>query len=334
MRLALLILASTPLATPALAQDPHAGHQTSAAPAAPRPPAKPAPDPHAGHVMPAAPVAADPHAGHAMPAAPADPHAGHAMATTAPKTAAHLPVGGGPPPPPPMDNAADRVFGAAPMAAARGVLRAEHGGGRVAKVMADLLEYSPEGDGYRWEGEAWYGGDINRFVFKTEGEGRRGGGTEEAEVQALYSRAVARYTDVQAGVRYDFEPRGRAYLTVGVESLFPYWFEADVALFLSDRGDLLARIEGSTDLRFTQRLILQPRAELDFAAQDVRETGVGSGLSTAEFGLRLRYEIRREFAPFVGVSYTRRLGQTADFARAAGEHLEETRFIFGVRAWF
>ncbi|WP_367253768.1 copper resistance protein B [uncultured Phenylobacterium sp.] len=141
-------------------------------------------------------------------------------------------------------------------------------------------------------------------------------------------------TDVQAGVRYDFEPRRRAYLIVGLRSLRPYWFDVDAAVFLSDRGDLLARVEGSTDFRLTQRLILQPRAELDFAAQDVRERDVGLGLSTAEFGVRLRYQIRREFAPYVGVNYARSLGETADFARAAGEYVEETRFVFGVRAWF
>ena len=159
-------------------------------------------------------------------------------------------------------------------------------------------------------------------------------GVEAAEVQALYSRAVARYTDVQVGVRQDFEPRGRTYATVGVESLFPYWFEAEGALFLSDTGDLLARIEGTYDLRLAQRLVLQPQAELGLSAQDIRETDTGSGFTHLEFGLRLRYEIRREFAPYIGVAYERSLGRTADFARAAGEDVESTSFVVGLRAWF
>ncbi|MDX5393994.1 MAG: copper resistance protein B [Caulobacteraceae bacterium] len=250
------------------------------------------------------------------------------------RTGADLAVGNAAPPPVITDNAADRVFGAGPMQRARGILENEHGDARIAKVQADLLEWSPDGDGYSWEVEGWYGGDINRFAFKTEGEGASGDGLEAAEVQLLYSRAVSRYTDVQVGLRYDVEPRSKAYLTLGADAMFPYWFEAEGALFLSEDGDLLARVEGSYDWRLTQRLILQPRAELEFAAQDIPEGHIGSGLSTGELGLRLRYEIRREFAPYVGVSYERAFGDTADFARAHGEDVETTRFVVGLRAWF
>lgn len=318
-------------AMPAAAADPHAGHQMSSGPAAA--------DPHAGHAMPAAPTSSspDPHAGHQMapPDAAADPHAGHAMGPTGRgQTGADLPVGNAPPPEVIRDSVADRVFGRDAMSRARSILENEHGGSRVSKVQADLLEWAPDGDRYGWEVEGWYGGDINRFAFKSEGEGQSGEGVESAEIQLLYSRAVARYTDVQAGVRYDLEPRGRAYATVGVDATFPYWFEAEGALFLSDKGDLLARAEGSYDLRLTQRLILQPRAELEFAAQDIPESQIGSGLSTAELGLRLRYEIRREFAPYVGVSYERSFGDTADLVRAHGEKAESTRFVVGLRAWF
>ncbi len=318
-------------AMPAAAADPHAGHQMSSGPAAA--------DPHAGHAMPAAPTSSspDPHAGHQMapPDAAADPHAGHAMGPTGRgQTGADLPVGNAPPPEVIRDSVADRVFGRDAMSRARSILENEHGGSRVSKVQADLLEWAPDGDRYGWEVEGWYGGDINRFAFKSEGEGQSGEGVESAEIQLLYSRAVARYTDVQAGVRYDLEPRGRAYATVGVDAMFPYWFEAEGALFLSDKGDLLARAEGSYDFRLTQRLILQPRAELEFAAQDIPESQIGSGLSTAELGLRLRYEIRREFAPYVGVSYERSFGDTADFVRAHGEKAESTRFVVGLRAWF
>lgn len=328
-------------AQPAAAADPHAGHVMPAKPPASSParpaetPAAPA-DPHAGHVMPAQPAATptDPHAGHVMPA-PADPHAGHAMAPMdGGQMGSALPVGNAPAPAVITDNVADRVFGTGQMQFARGILASEHGGSRVSKLQADLLEWTPNGDRYSWEVEGWYGGDINRFVFKTEGEGQSREGVEAAEVQLLYSRAVARYTDVQAGIRYDLEPRSRAYATLAVDAMFPYWFEAEGSLFLSEKGDLLARVEGSYDFRLTQRLILQPRAELEFAAQDIPESEIGSGLSKGELGLRLRYEIRREFAPYIGVSYERAFGDTAEFVRAHGEDVESTRFIVGLRAWF
>ena len=119
-----------------------------------------------------------------------------------------------------------------------------------------------------------------------------------------------------------FEPDGRAYATVSVESLLPYWFEVEATFDLSDRGDAFGRLEGSYDLRLTQRLILQPRVELELAAQDVPESGIGSGVSSAELGLRLRYDIRREFSPYVGVNFDKSFGRTADFARAAGEEPE------------
>ncbi len=346
-------------AQPATPADPHAGHAMSAAPkppadphaghAMPEPPKASSParptegaeasaapaDPHAGHAMPAQPAApADAHAGHAMPA-PADPHAGHTMTPMeGGQTAADLPVGNAPAPAVITDNVADQVFGSGRMQRARGILADEHGGSRASKLQADLLEWAPNGDRYSWEVEGWYGGDINRFVFKTEGEGQSREGVEAAEVQLLYSRAVARYTDVQAGIRYDLEPRSRAYATLAVDAMFPYWFEAEGSLFLSEKGDLLARVEGSYDFRLTQRLILQPRAELEFAAQDIPESQIGSGLSTGELGLRLRYEIRREFAPYIGVSYERAFGDTADFVRAHGEDAESTRFVVGLRAWF
>lgn len=287
-------------------------------------------DPHAGHVMPMAP--ADPHAGHVMPA---DPHAGHMMAPApAAQTGASLAVGSAAPPPVITDALADAAYGRPAMDEARATLAREHGGMAASKIQADLLEWAPRGDGYRWDVESWFGGDLNRLVIKTEGEGRLGEGAGAAEVQALYSRAVARYTDVQAGVRYDIEPRSRAYVTAAIDTMFPYWFEAEGAVFLSDRGDVLARATGSYDLRLAQRLVLQPRAELTVAAQDIDDSAIGSGLAKGEFGLRLRYEFRREFAPYVGVSYERSFGRTADLVRSKGEGVGETRFVAGLRAWF
>lgn len=205
-------------------------------------------------------------------------------------------------------------------------------------VLADRLEYQTnEGDDLLlWDAQGWIGGDYNKLWVKTEGEYLFGSDRfEEAETQALYSRAIARYWDVQAGVRHDFKPDpSRTYGVIGLQGLAPYWFEVDSALFVSDEGDVTARIEAEYDLLFTQRLILQPRAELNFAFQDVDELGIGSGLSTAELGLRLRYEIRREIAPYIGVSWTRSVGDTADFARTEGEDPGKVSFVAGIRLWF
>ena len=246
-------------------------------------------------------------------------------------------VGQEPAPAPPKDHAADKFFDPVIMASERALLRKEHGGALASKLMLNLGEYQVRNgeNGYRWEGEAWFGGDINRLVVKSEGEGGVESGVSTGEIQALYSRAISPYFDVQAGVRYDFKPNPtRTYATLGVEGLAPYWFETESALFLSDHGELLGRLEGSYDLRLSQRLILQPRAEINLAARDIREIGIGSGVSNAELGLRLRYEIRREFAPYIGLTYDRKFGGTADFARAGGEDVEETGLVFGVRAWF
>ena len=349
-RFALIALAPLVLAAPAMAQPmDHSKMPGMTMPAAtptkpPRPAAKAAPkpaaaDPHAGHAMPAAPAApvADPHAAHAMP--PGSPTMDHATMpgeTAGQPLLSQIEVPKTPAPMSPVDHAADRYFSPEAMAAARAQLRLEHGGMAVSKVMANLAEYQARkgADGYRWEGQAWFGGDIDRFVLKTEGEGTRGEGVESAELQALYSRAVGVYTDVQAGVRQDFEPKGRTYATIGFETLLPYWFDVEGAAFLSTRGELLGRLEGSYDLRLTNRLILQPRAELNFAAQDTRATRTGAGLSNAELGLRLRYEIRREFAPYIGVSWERKVGRTADYARALGDGVVDKSVVFGVRTFF
>lgn len=243
-----------------------------------------------------------------------------------------------PPPPVPGDHAAEHYYDSAAMARARAELQREHGGGAVpySKVWADLLEYQarPGADGYRWDGQAWFGGDIHRLVLRTEGIGVRGEGAQNGEVRALYSRAVGVYTDVQVGLRQDFDPAGRTYATAGFQSLFPYWFEGEAAVFLSPQGELLGRLEGSYDVRLTNRLILQPRAELNFAAQNTVATRTGSGLSAAELDLRLRYEIRREFAPYIGISYDRSFGRTADYARGVGEDVRVTSFVAGIRAFF
>ena len=270
----------------------------------------------------------------------ADPHAGHDMSGMAGMPGMEPSdgeIGNTPAPAPPTDHAADSVFGADQMAGSRAMLRHENGGMPAYSVVFNLAEYRVQkgGDAYRWDGEGWFGGDIDRFVVKTEGEGAVRGGLESGEVQALYSRAIDPWFNLQAGVRHDFKPGpARTYATVGFEGIAPYWFEVEGAVFLSDKGDVLGRLEGYYDQRITQHLILQPRVELNFAAQDVPANGIGSGLSDAELGLRLRYEIKREFAPYVGISWERKVGDSARFARAAGDRVEATSLVLGIRAWF
>lgn len=310
-------------------------------PKASAPVAAPHTDPHAVHdmsTMPGMPTSgsqgASPPADHdmsAMPGMDKSTMPEHNTGGTA------LPPGSAPAPAPPADHYADRVFPPADMVRARADFRREHGGGTFHQIIFNLAEYQARkgGDGFRWDGEAWIGGDINRLVLKSEGEGAFKGGIDSAEIQALYSRALDPYWNLQAGVRHDFKPNpSRTYATIGIEGLAPYWFEVEGALFLSDKGDVLARAEGYYDQRITQRLILQPRIELNFAAQDVPKNRIGSGLSNAELGLRLRYEVAREFAPYVGVSYDRKVGDTARFARIGGERVRTTSFVVGVRTWF
>lgn len=336
---------------PARAATVQPGHDKSSLPGTP------APDAHAGHTTPA-PATNQPAAPQAqggaemqgmdmetmpgmnMPEQPADTHAGHDMSSMEAMPGMEgmeQQVGQEPPPPAPTDHAADRVFDPTVMAGSRAQLRKEHGGSLVGMVLLNVAEYQVRKgkDGYRWDGEAWYGGDVNRLTLKSEGEGAFRDRLESAEIQALYSRALDPYWNLQAGVRYDFKPNpSRTYATVGIEGLAPGFFEVEGALFLSNKGDLLGRLEGYYDQRITQRLILQPRVELNFAAQDVPENRIGSGLSNAELGLRLRYEIRREFAPYIGVSYDRKVGDTARFARIAGEDVGNTSFVAGIRFWF
>lgn len=269
---------------------------------------------------------ADLHAGHGAPSA--DPHAAH-------KASAPIPAGD--PQPIPTDHAADAFHDPAVMARARAAMIRESGGMTWSRFMLDRLEYraGKGADGYAWEGEAWIGGDINRFAIKSEGEGEVGDRLEQAEVQALYRRAIDPWFNLEAGVRHDIRPGPeRTYAVIGIDGLAPYWFDVSAMAFLSDKGDAHLRLEGSYDQRITQRLILQPAAEINIAAQDVPELGIGSGFSDIELGMRLRYEIAREFAPYVGVHWERKLGDSADYARAAWESPSRTSFVVGLRAWF
>ncbi|MFI2811482.1 copper resistance protein B [Microbulbifer sp. JSM ZJ756] len=203
------------------------------------------------------------------------------------------------------------------------------------KVTIDQLEVR-EHEGSALEGSAWFGSDRNKLWLKTEVE-REEGSTENAELQALYSRAIAPYWDLQVGVRHDFQLEdgdSKNWGAIGFNGLAPYFFEVDSALFVSDDGDTALRLEAEYELLFTQQWILSPEVEANFYGQDDPDTNTGSGLSDVEAGLRLRYEFTPQFAPYIGVNYEKKFGNTADFLRAEGESTGETTWVVGLHAWF
>ena len=222
------------------------------------------------------------------------------------------------------------------MASSQAVLFQEHGDIVTYKLLIDQLETRIRDgrDGYFLNAEGWYGGDINKLWLKTEIEGDFGEKPEQAEFQTLWSHAIDPWFDLQAGVRVDARPDTRGHLVVGIQGLAPYWIEVDAAAFLSDKGDITARAEAEHDVRITRKLILQPRVELDFALQDIPRERLGSGLASADLGLRLRYEFVPNFAPYIGVSYERAFGDTRRFLRADGDDPDSLNFVVGLRAWF
>ena len=222
------------------------------------------------------------------------------------------------------------------LATIKPVLAASEDDPLLTMIMLDQLEVrDTDGDNpLVLEGQAWIGKDLHKLWFKTELE-RVDHETEEAELQALYSRAVSTYWDFQVGVRHDFQPTpNRSWAGVGFQGLAPYFFEIDTALFIGESGRTALRLEAEYELLFTQRLVLTPEIEANFYGQNDADTGVGSGLSDVQLGLRLRYEIRREFAPYIGVNWVKKYGNSADFARTAGQDVDDTQFVIGLRAWF
>lgn len=315
------------LSAPAYAQD-HSGHDGHAEPA-------PA-DTHAGHTQ--APVNPAPAMNHDMMDHSNMDHGASNASQDAPgtspgpmmETPTPAEAGSGPP------RAADAIWGAEAMAGSRQYLREMHGDFPVFWFQGDRLEYQArEGeDGYLWDIQGYYGGPTSRLWFKSEGEGAFGERIEDAEVQALYSKAIGPYWDLQAGVRQDLAGVETTHAVIGIQGLAPYMFEVDAAMFVSHRGDITARVEAELDQRITRRLILQPRAEVNLSAQNVPRLGIGSGIDAVEVGVRLRYEFIREFAPYIGVEQSWRVGRGADFARAAGEDASVTNYVVGVRFWF
>jgi len=208
-------------------------------------------------------------------------------------------------------------------------------------LIADRLEYNITGSPSPvvWEVQGWYGTDLNKFWFETEGEALTGVTEGEMEFQALYSRAITSFFNVQAGIRYDVayyrgDYKTRGFGVIGIQGLAPYFLEVEANLFISEAADISAGFEAEYELPITQRLWATPSVATVIAIQDVEKWGVGSGFNNVQLGLRLRYEIMREFAPYIGISWNRKLGGTADFARAAGEEASIFSLVGGVRMWF
>ncbi len=213
---------------------------------------------------------------------------------------------------------------------------------RFGSLRIDQLELrlGNDTDKLGWDAVGWYGGDYSRFWWKTEGDWETSGTQNgQVEIQGLYGRLIARYWDLQLGLRYDYVSgpgvdRSRTFAVIGLQGLAPYRFELEPALFISQDGDLSGRLTASYDLLLTQRLILQPRAELDAALQSVDKFGVGEGINSLDLGMRLRYEVTREFAPYMGIQWSRKFGETAAIARSDGESTEDVEFLFGLSIRF
>lgn len=235
------------------------------------------------------------------------------------------------------ENPLDEFYSPEEMAMSRAMIKKMHGAQNFLFLMADRFEYQSADDGaLAWELQGYYGGDHEKIWFESEAEFDFGSNEfHEGDVSARYSRAISPFFDFQAGITQDFQagPK-RTYGTIGIMGLAPYWFEIDGHLEVSNKGDIALNFEVEYELMLMQRLILQPVAEVSFQLQNVPEMELGSGLSELEAGLRLRYEVKREFAPYVGLSWHKTFGNTADFHRAEGESTSALTFVAGVRMWY
>lgn len=205
-----------------------------------------------------------------------------------------------------------------------------------ASLLAENFEVARSKDNttMAYDLQGWYGGIYNRAVIKAEGD-IDGGGLEDARTELLWSLATRPYWDTQIGVRYDSgEGPERSWLALGLQGLAPYWFEADIVGYVGESGRTALRLDFSYDLPLTQKLILQPNIEADLYGKNDPQRGLGSGLSSIDTQLRLRYEFRREFAPYIGISWAQKFGETRDIAKQAGDDSKEIQFVAGLRFWF
>jgi len=210
------------------------------------------------------------------------------------------------------------------------------------KIIADQMEYRSNNNGnntLRWDVQGWRGTDYNKLWVKFEGDHEPTTRAGNLELQGLYSHSVSAFWDVQVGARYDrlYNPgqvKDRFLGVIGFQGLAPYWFDVEPALFISDKGAVSARVTATYDLLMTQRLILRPRLEINAVAKADQQFGIGKGLNNVQLGLRLRYEITREFAPYIGIARQQQFGATADLARANGGATNNISLISGLRWWF
>lgn len=217
----------------------------------------------------------------------------------------------------------------------QGMAMSDHA--KIGMLLIDQLEYAHDNHGNNagfLDAQAWYGEDFNKLWLKVEGESADGK-LEDLRTEVLWDHAISSYWGTQLGVRQDFgEGPERTWAAFGVQGLAPYWFDTEATLYVGQQGRTAARVQFEYEELLTQRLVLQPKFEVNFYGKDDPQRGIGSGLSDAELGVRLRYEIRREFAPYIGVVWRQRFGRTADFARAKGESADELQFVAGLRFWF
>lgn len=212
----------------------------------------------------------------------------------------------------------------------------DHGGGIYTYLLFNRLEAwdADPGTGQAWEARGWVGTDMHKLWLRSEGERVRGH-TESADIEVLYGHPVSRWWDVVAGVRHDIAPGpDQDFAAIGVTGMAPYKFEIEATAYLGSSGQTAARVEAEYELLLTNRLILQPLIEAQWHGKEDASRGIGSGLGKVEAGLRLRYEMTRKFAPYIGFVHERSFGNTADLRRNEGEPTEDTRVIAGVRLWF
>jgi copper resistance protein B len=203
-------------------------------------------------------------------------------------------------------------------------------------VLIDRLEATRthDGHGQALDGQAWYGGDLDKLWLKVDGE-RGNGRLGATRTEALWNHAIATYWGLQTGVRQDFgDGPGRTWGSFGVQGLSSYWFDVQATAYVGEGGRTALRFETEYDLLLTQRLILQPDVKVDVFGRDDPRRGIGAGLSAMEAGLRMRYEITRKIAPYVGVVWNRKFGNTARFARRKDGPVREVETVAGVRFWF
>ncbi len=242
-----------------------------------------------------------------------------------------LPANAAPREPIPTVTAADRAAAFGDVAP-----HSVHDNGIHGFFLVDRLETwdTEEGNALAWETVRWIGTDLDRLWIRSEGESIDGS-AESANIELFYGRAIARWWDGVVGIRHDFgEGPSQTFAGIGVIGMAPYKFEVEATAYIGDGGQTAASVEVEYDTLLTNRLILQWLVEAEAYGKDDPRRGIASGLSKVEAGLRLRYEVTRRFAPYIGVVHERAFGGTADLLRDSGGHVKDTRVVAGVRIWF